>query len=152
MTPEKKAARKKRNLERKAARAEAHKNLMVQLGRSLVKTETPKVDEEGVALKDADGKPLMETTYDFPPYIKLTADGSVKPIKYDFRQKVTKLAWLNGKQSAGSRRKSRPGEPQLHAEAIVEDASRSFTREVDKALAPVVPVVPIDAAPEAAKL
>lgn len=158
MDPIKKAAklalRKARNQKHKAERKEAFKNMLIALGKALVKTEVPAVDADAVAIKDADGKPVMETHYDFPAYIKTTADGSVLPVKYDFRPKFQRLAWIGGKmfKQQGMSRKNRPGESKLHVEALVEDASRSFTREVDKALAPEVPVVPIDAAPEAAKL
>lgn len=128
--------------------------MLIALGKALVKTETPKVDENGVAIKDAEGKPEMEVSYDFPAYVKTTADGSVKPIKFDYRPKFQRLAWLSGKvfKQQGLSRKNRPGESKLHAEAIVEDASRAFAREVDKALAPEVPVVPMEAAAEAAQL
>jgi len=49
---------------------------------------------------------------------------------------VKPLAWLGGKsytQVFGSR-KGRSGHKPEHTEAIVEDASRSFAKEVDKAL------------------
>jgi len=154
MKPSKKLARQQRNAGAKVLRAKAAKNLMIQLGKALVKKETPKVDENGIAVKDEAGQPVMEGSYDLPPYVETTADGSVKPIHFDYRPRISRLTWLNGKvyKQSGGARKNRPGESILHKEAIVEDASRSFTREVDKALAPEVPVVPVDAAQEAATL
>lgn len=51
---------------------------------------------------------------------------------------INTLAWLGGKvyiQSSGGR-KGRPGEHLLHAEAVIEDASRMLAIQIDKALTP----------------
>jgi hypothetical protein len=51
---------------------------------------------------------------------------------------VPRLVWLGGKQAKqqGDSRKNRSHFGQEHASAVVENASRTFTKEVDKALTP----------------
>ena len=105
---QKRFARKCRNEAAKAQRAEARRLAMIELGKTVIVT----VDDEGVK------------HYAFPP-------------KQKEPPSVPGLAWLGGKQYRHpDPRKCRSGYKPEHTEAIIEDASRSLAKEIDKALAP----------------
>jgi hypothetical protein len=94
------------------------------LGQTLKAVESARVSGENDR--------MIDTTIE-----KIVDNGGVLP--EPTRPSINKLTWLNGKQYAQAfgARKNRPGEHLLHAAAIVEDASRAFAKEVDKALIPV---------------
>lgn len=142
MTPERKAKQLKKredravlNNARKIVAAENRRLALVELGKNLIKTEVPTGET-------VDGKPEMKTVYDLPPVIN--------PPTISIPHLV--FAGEKRRKNHGLTMKNRPGNKELHAEAIVEDASRTFANEVTKALSgPAVdgvpiPVVPINAA------
>lgn len=122
MTPErivkqaqKRQDRKGRNLIGKILRAEQRQKALIELGKTVIEVETK--DEEGNVTKH----------YDFPPVPKFRG------------RSIHSLAWLSAKTSKqGVSRKHRPSFQVEQGEAIIEDASRTFAKEVDKALAPEV--------------
>jgi hypothetical protein len=146
MNPSKQAARKERNKAAKQKKAETRQQFMAMLGHTVVEKEISTGEQ------NEDGSPRTEKILDFPPFIKTAADGSPLPFRGQ-QQSPPRLAFVGAKtyvQRQGGR-KNRPGETVLHEAAIVEDASRTFAKEVDKILnppqeTPTVPVVPIDAA------
>lgn len=142
--------RKERNRQAKVKKAETRKALAVMLGKTVVEKEVPTGNI-------VDGKPETKKVLEFPAYIKTSADGTPLPFRGQ-QQNPPRLGWLGAKgfkQRLGGR-KNRPGEKDAHALAIIEDAGRTFAKEVDKALAPpaeeTVPVVPINAAEQVAAL
>lgn len=157
MNPEKKAARILKNKAGKAHKAEVRKNFLALLGKTVVSNLTPVLNAEGIPELEENGDPKMTTTLSFPPYIKTSADGSPLPFRGRDTARTSRSAFIGSKAAASSglSRKNRPGEKVLHTEAVTEDASRSFAKEVDKILNPPkvetpVPVVPVDAAELAA--
>jgi hypothetical protein len=160
MKADKKAARKERNRLAKVAKKATRQAFLAMLGKTIIEKEVPVIDEAtGLPAKNEDGTPKTTKTLEFPSYIKTAADGEPLPFKGQ-QQNPPQLGWLGAKtfkQRLGGR-KNRPGEKFLHEQAIVEDASRTFAKEVDKVLNPpapdetTVPVVPINAAQEVASL
>lgn len=121
MTPEKKTKqaqkrqdRKGRNLIGKILRAEQRQKALIELGRTVIEVETK--DEEGNVTKH----------YDFPPTPRVRG------------RSISSLYHINAKTSkaSGIPRKNRPSFQVEQAQAIVEDASRSLAKAIDKALAP----------------
>lgn len=82
----------------------------MQLGKTLKSVEQARIPGENDRMIDMT--------------IEKIVDGKMEPAA---PPSINKLAWLGGKvyiQSMGGR-KNRPGESVLHAEAVVEDASRT---------------------------
>jgi hypothetical protein len=154
----KKAIRKAANKAAKQKKAETRKQFMALLGKTVQETQVPVINEEtGVPETNEDGTPKTTTVLDFPSYIKTAGDGTPLPFKGTPQQRPSSLAFIGAKAypQQGLSRKGRPGEKYLHAAAVIEDASRTFAKEVDKILNPPpvetnVPVVPVDAAELAA--
>lgn len=111
MTPEKKAQksaqRRDRNIAHKALRAEIRRKEMIELGKTVIVTEK----EDGTK------------SYAFPP--KQKQRGFSIPCLSHIAEKTRKT---------GIPRKNRPGLKPEHTAALLEEASRSFAREVDKAM------------------
>jgi hypothetical protein len=110
-----------RNLEAKRLRAAQRQRELVELGKTLIETE--------VDGPEVDGKPTKVKKYELPverviPTINISAHAFVG-------EKMRRTHSLS--------MRNRPGNKELHAEAIVEDASRTFTKECDKAMS--VPAV-----------
>jgi hypothetical protein len=159
MTPEKKAARKQRNREAKLAKTIARQSNLALVGK-LVYDRVVGMDLE------TEGGPTEIKVLDFPPAIRTSRDGSILPLKNrsnDIPSRIagygsTSLLHVSAKQHRqhGPSMKTRPGNPQLHAEAVVEDASRSLAKQIDAALAPAdttpIPVIPMNLAEEASQL
>jgi hypothetical protein len=151
MNPEKKAARQAKNKAAKIVKAAARQAHLATLGKLVI--------EKTVAIDIEAGEGVVtKTVPDFPPFIATTADGSIKPF-YNQPQSFSKLAFIGAKtyKQQGLSMKNRPGNKELHGQAVVEDASRTFAKEVDKAMTPVaeetpIPVVPENAAQQAAQL
>jgi hypothetical protein len=143
MNPDKKQARKERNRLAKQEKAAARQANLALVGKLVFE-------------KEVDGKKVL----DFPPVIRTSADGSILPLPEHRHPSFARSVFVNGKTFKNSyiSMKNRPGNSILHAEAIVEDASRAFAKEVDKILNPpkveetVIPVIPENAAIEAAQL
>lgn len=139
MHPDKKQARRVRNRAVKLVKAANRQAALVELGK-LVEVRYNTTDDGGT-----------KTNYELPATVRVPTEKS-----------IPSLSWLGGKQYAqhGPQSKLRPGNKSLHSAAIIEDASRSFTKEVDKILNPPqeiaeetpVPVVPMDVVPEVAAL
>jgi hypothetical protein len=159
----KKLARKEKNRAAKEAKRLTRQSFMAMLGKTVVEKEIPTGEVTVLSTFGADGKevrtttPEMKKVLDFPTFIKTSADGTPLPFRGQ-QQNAPRLSWIGArgfKQRLGGR-KGRPGENTLRGEAIVEDASRAFAVAVDKILNPpaptTVPVVPIDAAEQAAQL
>lgn len=155
MNPEKKAAKKQARKERNRLatqkKAETRQKFLAMLGRTVVEKDVPTGEQ------NEDGTPKTNKVLDFPKYIKTSADGSPLPFKGQ-PSHPPRLAFVGAKtyKQQGGNRKSRSGEKYLHAQAIIEDASRTFAKEVDKILnppqEPTVPVVPVDAVEMAAQI
>jgi hypothetical protein len=116
----KRLTRRERNRATKIPKAKVRQEFLALLGKTLVEKEVPVLDEET-------GLPTEKTEkhYDFPPFIKMSADGTPLPFKGQ-QQNPPQLSWLNGKtfkQSAGGR-KNRSGQKELHTEALLESANR----------------------------
>ena len=118
------AVRKSGNRVIKELRQKARQRELVQLGQTLKAVESARVLGENDRMIDMTIEKIVDNNGVLP-----------EPV----RPSINKLTWLSGKQyvQAFADRKNRPGEHLLHAEAIVEDASRAFTKEIDKALTPV---------------
>lgn len=139
MKPSKKQDRNLYNLGQKIIKAAKRKAALIELGKTVETTYSTAEDGSQI------------THLDLPVTVRVPVEKS-----------VPRLTWLGGKTyvHSGPQSKLRPGNKELHAESIVEDAGRTFAKEVDKALNPPpvvaegtpVPVVPLDAAPEAATL
>ena len=108
--------RKLRNLEGKRLRAAQRQSELVELGKTLIKTE--------VDGPEVDGKPTKVTKYELPPVVAAPAFNNPPHLSF---------AGMKRFRHHGVQGKLRPGNKELHAEAIVEDASRTFTKECDKA-------------------
>lgn len=159
MTPEKKAERRARNQKAKFMKAVVNRQNMALLGKLVFEREV-ETDE-----LNEDGTQKTVKVLDFPPAIRTSTSGQILPLKqrdFSIHPKIagygsTSLLPLlsKGHKQSGFAMRTRPGNKVLHGEAIVEDASRSFTKAVDAALAPVeqpIPVVPENLAGEAAQL
>jgi len=101
------------NVARKIVKAGARQTALIELGKTVIVTE-----KDGVK------------TYDFPPTASVTEPS------------IPRLSWIGGKtyKQQGDSRKLRSGRKPEHTEAIPEDASRTFAKEVAKALMPPVPI------------
>jgi hypothetical protein len=113
----KKLTRKVRNLEAKRVRAAQRQIELVELGKTLVKKEVPG--------PEVDGKPTTVTTYELPEVQAAPAFNNPPHLSF---------VGMKRYRHHGLSMKNRPGNKELHAEAIVEDASRTFTKECDKAM------------------
>jgi hypothetical protein len=124
VTDMKRVRRKAVNRAVKELRQKARQRELVQLGQTLKAVESARVSGENDR--------MIDMTIE-----KIVDNGGVLP--EPARPSINKLTWLNGKQYAQAfgARKNRPGEHLLHAAAIVEDASRAFAKEVDKATTPL---------------
>ena len=102
------------NTGRKIFNAETRRVAQVELGKTVVVTET-----DGVK------------SYDFAPTPQVV-EPPTQP----------RLSWLGAKQykQQGDSRKNRSGFGPEHTEAIPENASRILAKEIDKALMPPVPI------------
>jgi hypothetical protein len=112
----KRLTRKLRNLEGKRVRSAQRRLDLVELGKTLIKTE--------VDGPEVDGKPTKVVKYELPE--KVVAPAFNNPPHLSF-------VGMKRYRHHGLSMKNRPGNKELHAEAIVEDASRTFTKECDKA-------------------
>jgi hypothetical protein len=123
MKPEKRLARRDRNAKLKLERADARRKEMIELGKTVIVTE----NEDGTK------------SYAFPP--------KQKP----FSLNIPSLTHIAEKtRKTGIPRKNRPGLKPEHTAALIENASRSFATEVDKALGvPAVDGEPIPFVPMA---
>ncbi len=113
----KRLTRKLRNLEGKRVRSAQRRLDLVELGKTLIKTE--------VDGPEVDGKPTKVVKYELPPVV--TAPAFNNPPHLSF-------VGMKRHPHHFAQGKLRPGNKELHAEAIVEDASRTFTKECDKAM------------------
>jgi hypothetical protein len=113
----KRLTRKLRNLEGKRVRSAQRRLDLVELGKTLIKTE--------VDGPEVDGKPTKVVKYELPE--KVVAPAFNNPPHLSF-------VGMKRYRHHGLSMKNRPGNKELHAEAIVEDASRTFTKECDKAM------------------
>jgi hypothetical protein len=131
--------RKARNVAGKELKAIQRQRNLVELGKTLVAhDETTEVD----------GKPVTTKVYDLPPTGPKNGRGRVKePQQMRAYNNSASLVWIGGKThpTQGMQHKTRPGEKELHLEAIGEDGGRTFAKEVAKAQS--VPV-PLDQIPE----
>ena len=112
----KRLQRKLRNLEGKRVRSAQRRLDLVELGKTLIKTE--------VDGPEVDGKPTKVVKYELPE--RVVAPAFNKPPHLSF-------AGMKRYRQHSAQGKLRPGNKELHAQAIVEDASRTFTKECDKA-------------------
>lgn len=101
--------RKLRNLEGKRVRSAQRQSELVELGKTLIKTE--------VDGPEVDGKPTKVVKYELPPVVAAPAFNN-----------PPHLAFVGMKRYSHHlvQGKLRPGNKELHAEAIVEDASRTY--------------------------
>jgi hypothetical protein len=138
MTPEKKAARKTRNLGLKAKKAEVHRQFLVHLGHVVVEKEVPVV-KDGAPVLDETGKQVTKKVLDFPPFIKTSADGTPLPFRGQFNS-PHRLGWIAGRCRATrfGDRKGQSSHLLEYNEAIGEHGSRVFAAEVEKILNPPV--------------
>lgn len=114
--------RKLRNLEGKRVRAEQRRLNLVELGKTLIKTE--------IDGPEVDGKPTKVIQYELSAVVEQSAFNNPPHLTF---------AGMKRFRHHGIQGKSRPGNKELHAEAIVEDASRTFTKACDAAMS--VPAV-----------
>ena|SRR5258708_524972 len=128
---DKKRSLKVRNRLDKKTKAAFRLLAQIELGKTVVTTEVPTGEI-------VDGVAETKTVLSLPePKFRY-----VNP---------TRFGWLGAKTypQQGLSRKNRPGNKELHSKAVVEDASRMFAKEVDRALAPAeatkIPIVPINA-------
>jgi hypothetical protein len=148
MNPDKKAARREKNRLAKIAKAAERQANLAIIGKLVF-------EKEVIA---ADG--TKSTTLNLPPFIKTSLDGSILPLRDNRLGTALPLSFIGAKSHPhqGLSRKNRPGNKELHTDAIVENASRSLAVEIDKALAPPVaeetpiPVIPENAVQEVAAL
>jgi hypothetical protein len=166
MKPEKKAVRNEKNKAAKVAKAAARQANLALIGQLVYEKEVPTGKVSVVSTFAEDGTetktttPEMKTTLCLPPAIRTAKDGSILPLKQREPRSVPALAFIGAKtyKHHGAQSKLRPGNKELHGEAIVELHSRSLAVEIDKALNPPeaegtpIPVVPADLAGEAAQL
>src|SRR5208337_4192101 len=113
----KRLTRKLRNLEDKRVRAEQRRLDLVELGKTLLKTE--------VDGPEVDGKPTKVIQYELPPTVKAPAFNNPPHLAF---------AGMKRFRHHGIQGKLRPGNAELHKQAIVEDASRMFTKACDAAM------------------
>lgn len=118
----KRLQRKLRNLEGKRVRSEQRRLTLVELGKSLIKTE--------VDGPEVDGKPTKVVKYELPPTVAAPAFNNPPHLTF---------VGMKGYRHHGSQGKLRPGNSELHKLAIIEDASRTFTKACDAAMS--VPAV-----------
>lgn len=118
----KRLTRKLRNLEGKRLRAVQRQNKLVELGKSLIKTE--------VDGPEVDGKPTKVTKYELPPVVAAPVFNNSPHLTFVGMKRFP---------HHGPQGKLRSGNKELHGLAVVEDASRTFTKECDKAMS--VPAV-----------
>ena len=114
----KKIARTANNRFNKQAKAYARSLALIELGKTVVETEVPTGNV-------VDGKPETKKVLSFPPTGPKNSRGRVKQPK-EFQPSPfssTSLLWVGAKQHAhtGARRKSRPGNKELHAAAIPDN-------------------------------
>lgn len=121
----KRLTRKLRNLEAKRLRAAQRQLELVELGKTLIKVETDSETE-----KNEDGTPKKVVSYELPPVVEAPTFNNPPHLAFAGMKRY-RHQFMTGK--------GRPGNKELHAEAIVEDASRTFTKECDKAMS--VPAV-----------
>lgn len=114
--------RKLRNLEGKRLRAGRRQIELVELGKTLIEAE--------VDGPEVDGKPTKVTKYELPPVVAAPAFNNPPHLSFVGMKRYSHH-FAQGKL--------RPGNKELHKQAIVEDASRTFTKECDKAMS--VPAV-----------
>ena len=159
MKLQKKLDRQERNKQRKQAKAAQTKANFAMLGRLVFEREVPTGEV-------VDGVAVTEKVLDFPPAIRTSKDGSILPLpepkypNYPHAAVFASSSFPRGVAPktfplSGLSMKNRPGNKELHGEAIVEDASRTFANEVAKAMTPEetpVPVVPEGLAGEVAQL
>ena len=118
MKAENKELRNAANKYKKALRAEARGLALIELGKTVIETEVPTGNV-------VDGKPETKKVLSFPPTGPKNSRGRVKQPK-EFQPSPfssTSLLWVGAKQHAhtGARRKSRPGNKELHAAAILDN-------------------------------
>lgn len=113
----KRLQRKLRNLEGKRVRSEQRRLNLVELGKTLIAKE--------IDGPEVDGKPTKVTVYELPVVTEQPAFNN-----------PPHLAFVGMKRfhHHGIQGKLRPGNPELHKQAIVEDASRTFTKVCDAAM------------------
>ena len=118
MKAENKELRNSANKYKKELRAEARRLTLIELGKTVIETEVPTGNV-------VDGKPETKKVLSFPPTGPKNSRGRVKQPK-EFQPSPfssTSLLWVGAKQHAhtGARRKSRPGNKELHAAAISDN-------------------------------
>jgi len=118
----KRLQRKLRNLEGKRVRSEQRRLDLIELGKTLVAKE--------VDGPEVDGKPTKMTVYELPETPVVPAFNNPPHLTF-VGMKTYRHQFSSGKL--------RPGNKELHAAAIVEDASRTFTKGCDQAMS--VPAV-----------
>lgn len=120
MTPEriakqaqKRQDRKIRNILNKGAKAFVRRDALIELGKTVIEVET--MDKEGNVTK----------RLDFPPKPRVRG------------RSVPSLTFISAKtyRQAAPSRKNRPSFQVEHAQAIVEDASRSLAKAIEQAQA-----------------
>jgi hypothetical protein len=111
--------RKLYNLGQKVVKAEKRRLALVELGKTVVTTYSLSETE-----KNEDGTPKQIAHYEFPPE-PLNPAFNI-PAHIFVGEKMRKTHFLT--------MRNRPGNKELHAEAIVEDASRTFTKACDAAM------------------
>ena len=152
MTPEKKAARTERNKQAKTVKREIRQANLAVVGRLVFEKEVPTGET------NEDGTQKTKTVLCLPPFIRTASDGSILPLKNREPRSVPSLAFIGAKtyRHHGGHAKTRPGNKELHGEAIVELHSRSLAVAIDAVLNPPegtpIPVVPENAAQEVAQL
>jgi hypothetical protein len=115
----KKLTRRVRNLEAKRLRAVQRRNELVELGKTVVTTYSLSETE-----KNEDGTPKQIAHHELPPE-PLNPAFNI-PAHIFVGEKMRKTHFLT--------MRNRPGNKELHAEAIIEDASRTFTKACDAAM------------------
>ena len=118
----KRLQRKLRNLEGKRVRANQRRLDLIELGKTLIAKE--------VDGPEVDGKPTKTTIYELPGTVAAPAFNNPPHLSFAGMKRY-RHHFASGKLRSGNK--------ELHAAAIVEDASRTFTKECDKAVS--VPAV-----------
>lgn len=115
---QKRQERLQRNRMGKVAKAFARRDALIELGKTVVTTET----------QGEDGTVIVH--HDFPPTPRFRVPS------------IPSLSFLGAKtRKVGVPRKNRLRFKPEHVQAIAEDASRTLAKEIDKALAPEPEVV-----------
>jgi hypothetical protein len=105
------------NLGQKIIKAEQRRLDLIELGKTLVKTE--------VDGPEVDGEPTKVVKYDIPGVTEQPAFNNPPHLSF---------VGMKRHPHHFAQSKLRPGNKELHGEAIVENASRTFTKECDKAM------------------